>query len=248
MDSKVIDALLHINSQFYQSQAASFSATRGRANPGVARLLAGIPAAARVLDLGCGNGSAAALLAQNGFTGEYLGLDGSPGLLAAARQRALGPGFAFAQADLTSDWSAASPLPALHKPLVNYDFVLCFATLHHLPGEALRLALLQKAHAALAPGGQLFLSNWQFLNSPRLAGRVQAWAQAGLSTTDVEPGDYLLDWRGGAETGLRYVHHFSAEELAHLASQTGFEILETFLADGASANLGLYGVWRKVAN
>jgi hypothetical protein len=30
----------------------------------------------------------------------------------------------------------------------------------------------------------------------------------GLSANDVDPGDYLLDWRSGGE-GLRYIHHFS---------------------------------------
>ena len=56
-------------------------------------------------------------------------------------------------------------------------------------------------------------------------------------------GDYLLDWRRDGN-GLRYVHHFNEEELAALASDSGFSVLETFNSDGESGNLGLYQVWR----
>ncbi len=242
MDASVVARLLDVIRQFYQSEAASFSATRGRANPGVARLLAAVPAQARVLDLGCGNGSAAAVLAGQGFAGEYLGLDASAGLLAAARARDLGAQFHFTHADLTAGWGSF-PTSNSQLPLTNYDFIFCFATLHHLPGHALRVSFLEQVRTALAPAGRFFHSNWQFLNSPKLAARVQPWAAAGLSDAEVDPGDYLLDWRGSSPAALRYVHHFTEKELAALATQTGFTVLETFLEDGATADLGLYSVW-----
>ncbi len=71
-------------------------------------------------------------------------------------------------------------------------------------------------------------SNWQFLNSPRLRKRIQPWTRAGLTADQVDPGDYLLDWRRGGE-GLRYVHHFSPEELAELAAETGFRVIDDVL-------------------
>ena len=58
----------------------------------------------------------------------------------------------------------------------------------------------------------------------------------------MDPGDYLLDWRSGGQ-GLRYVHHFSREELGALAAAYGFEVVETFESDGEGGRLGLYGVW-----
>jgi SAM-dependent methyltransferase len=246
VDSTVVAHLLELNRQFYQSQAAAFSATRGRANPGAARLLKRVPTAARVLDLGCGNGTAAAFLAENGFAGEYLGLDASAGLLAAARARRLGERYAFAETDLSAGWQAGDARRINYQlPITNYDFALCFATLHHLPGRGLRLAFLTEVRAALAEGGRFFLSVWQFLNSPKLAARIQPWAAAGLEETDVENGDALLDWRAEGGTGLRYVHRFSEAELAALAGQAGFEVAETFVDDGATRNLGLYSVWRR---
>jgi hypothetical protein len=95
----------------------------------------------------------------------------------------------------------------------------------------------------MSPGGQLTLSNWQFLNSSRLAARIQPWDAVGLSASDVDPGDYLLDWkRDGA--GLRYVHHFNPAELSELAARAGFLVMDSFLSDGEGGNLGLYQTWR----
>jgi hypothetical protein len=61
----------------------------------------------------------------------------------------------------------------------------------------------------------------------------------------VEQGDYLLDWRRGG-LGIRYVHHFSAEELARLAADSGFRIIESFDSDGKEGDLSLYQVWEPV--
>ena len=54
----------------------------------------------------------------------------------------------------------------------------------------------------------------------------------------------LLDWKRDG-MGLRYVHHFSPDELSVLASLAGFHVSESFLSDGESGNLGLYQVWTR---
>ena len=82
----------------------------------------------------------------------------------------------------------------------------------------------------------------EVFNSEKLKRRIQPWETAGLSDADVDSGDYLLDWRSGGH-GLRYAHHFSAEELGQMASETGFRAVESFLSDGESGNLGLYQIW-----
>ena len=46
--------------------------------------------------------------------------------------------------------------------------------------------------------------------------------------------------------GLRYVHLYSRCELANLADQTGFSLLEEFESDGEGGRLGLYQIWRAV--
>ncbi len=235
MDSDTIQRLLALNYQFYQTFAAPFSATRQRLQPGVLRLLPAIPETARLLDLGCGNGELARQLHQRGFQGSYLGLDFSAGLLAEALQGLPPEHFRFHQTDLASpDW-----LPPGEPP---FDLVLAFAMLHHIPGAVLRQQVVTEIHHLLSPGGYFIHSNWQFLNSPRLARRIQPWSAAGLDESALEPGDYLLDWRQGGQ-GLRYVHHFTEDELSELAVQCGFRVVESFLSDGEGERLGLYQVW-----
>jgi tRNA (uracil-5-)-methyltransferase TRM9 len=232
----MLSRLLNLNRQFYQTFALPFSLTRHRLQPGVLRILEGVGPGEDLLDLGCGNGELAHELARCGHPGSYTGLDFSPALLEEARA-GQPANFRFVQADLSSaDWEVA-----LREN--RYNAVFLFAVLHHLPGVDLRLQLLRKVRMLLEPGGRFMHSVWQFLNSPRLTARVQPWESVGLSPTDVDPGDYLLDWRQGG-TGFRYVHHFSEPELAELAAQSGFEVRESFLSDGENHRLGLYQVWR----
>ena len=249
MEQAVASHLLALNRQFYQTMGKEFSATRMRLQPGVQQVLATIPSDARILDLGCGNGELASQLARRKFTGLYIGLDFSPVILQQARQRISSaarnpdPVFQFFQADLAADnWdeSLGEFLPGPDQD--NFDLILAFAVLHHLPGSLVRSRVLRQARKLIAPAGIFIHSEWQFLNSPRLQARIQPWEKAGLSPAQVDSGDYLLDWRRGG-TGLRYVHHFTLPELAELAAETGFTVQDTFLSDGETGNLGLYQLW-----
>ena len=206
MDAVTANKLIELNRQFYQTFGKDFSATRGRLQPGVRRILEDLEGTEQILDVGCGNGELARELARRGHRGSYLGLDFSLPLLQAAESRLEDFSASFKQADITSsDWDASLSAS-------SFDIVYAFAVLHHIPGEEIRLRLLQKIHRLLKPGGRFILSNWQFLNSDRLKARIQDWEKAGLSPAQVDEDDYLLDWRAGG-SGLRYVHHFSEAEL-----------------------------------
>jgi tRNA (uracil-5-)-methyltransferase TRM9 len=238
MDLVTANKLIDLNRQFYQTFGKDFSATRGRLQPGVLRILDGLEGQERILDLGCGNGELARELARRGHRGSYLGVDFSLPLLQAAESRLEGFSVRFTQSDITSsNWGS-------DLSESSYDIVFLFAVLHHIPGESIRLRLLKKIQRLLKPGGKLNLSNWQFLSSDRLKARIQSWELAGLSPAQVDDDDYLLDWRAGG-TGLRYVHHFSENELGALAGRTQFRIIGTFFSDGHNHNLGLYQIWEK---
>ncbi len=236
MDAVTADKLMELNRQFYQTFGAEFSATRGRLQPGVRRVLDDLDGSERILDLGCGNGNLARELAKRGQRGTYRGLDFSLPLLQAADSGQEGFSATFLQSDITSlGWDSALEAS-------SFDLVFAFAVLHHIPGEEVRLRLLQKIHRLLKPGGRFILSNWQFLSSDRLKARIQDWDKAGLSPAQVDEDDYLLDWRSGG-AGLRYVHHFSEAELNALAKMTQFQVIESFHSDGQNHKLGFYQVW-----
>jgi len=250
MDKSTAEKLVALNSKFYQTFASHFSATRMRLQPGVGKILDNLPFDADILDLGCGNGELGRDLAQRGHQGVYLGVDFSNELLTIAQTgMSASQNNSFLQADLAAlDWDLRiREFINLELSGGKFDVILCFATLHHLPGRDLQNRTCRKVHDLLNPGGRFIHSNWQFLNSHRLRERIQPWEEIDLTPEDVDPGDYLLDWRQGGR-GLRYVHHFDQNELIRLAEQTGFRIVEWFHSDGEGKNLGLYHIWETGIN
>lgn len=249
MNSETAARLIAINREFYDRFGASFAATRRRLQPGVRRILETLQGDESILDLGCGNGEFARALAKRGHRGSYLGLDFSLPVLRAAESQPEGFAARFMEIDLTKLSMTGDQFLITD----HWSLITAFAVLHHIPGDELRLDILKTVHRLLAEDGRFILSNWQFLHSERLKRRIKPWAAAVISgpalsrveAFEVEAGDYLLDWRGGGE-GLRYAHHFTAEELSALAQQTGFRIVDSFLSDGEGGRLGLYQIWQRV--
>jgi tRNA (uracil-5-)-methyltransferase TRM9 len=269
MDTATAARLLELNREFYTRFGDSFSTTRHRIQPGVRRVLESLKGDEDILDLGCGNGELARELAKIGHRGSYLGVDFSLPLLREAgsppEETSQPEGFSarFMEADLTSkdliaaiarsretatrqsprELEIASVASLLRNDMI--DIVMCFAVLHHIPSREIRISILQTVHSLLKPVGRFIHSNWQFLNSEKLKARIQPWEVATIDGSEVDAGDYLLDWRSGGK-GLRYVHHFSEEELGELAEASQFQVLESFTSDGENGRLGLYQVWAPV--
>jgi tRNA (uracil-5-)-methyltransferase TRM9 len=238
MDAVTAARLVEINREFYTRFGAPFSATRHRLQPGVRRVLESLTGDESILDLGCGNGELARELAKRGQRGPYLGVDFSVPLLQEAELDG-GDFFArFMQVDLTRLSAFSGQLSVSG----GWSLITAFAVLHHIPSSEMRLEFVRAVRELLSKEGRFILSNWQFLNSEKLRARIQDWSKVGLSENDVDPGDHLLDWRSGGE-GLRYVHHFSANELSALAKAAGFTVREAFDSDGEGGNLGLYQIW-----
>lgn len=238
MDSSTVKRLIRLNHEFYTRFGDSFSLTRQRIQPGVRRVLETLHGDENILDLGCGNGELARELARRDHRGSYLGVDNSLPLLRYAETVPESFSASFKRGDLTKLSAFSNELSANG----NWSLITAFAVLHHIPSVTLRLEILRTVHGLLKPGGNFIHSNWQFLKSEKLKARIQPWASVSISKSDVDAGDYLLDWRDKG-SGLRYVHHFDESELKKLADQTGFQILETFCSDGEGGDLGLYQIW-----
>lgn len=251
MRAQVIQQLLDINYQFYQTFGDAFAATRRRVQPGIQQVLEKIPLEGCWLDLGCGSGALAQLWIQQERKGCYHGLDFSAVLLAEARQfmakldKGDGLDVAFFEADLlANDWVGI--LPRKH-----YDGILCFAAMHHIPGYQTRLKLVREVRSLLPEGGLFIHSNWQFHKSSRLLARVQPWSILDIEEETLEEGDTLLDWRYALpnqkeQVGYRYVHRFSTQEFEQLAEEGNFRINEVFESDGKGGQLGYYQIWQAI--
>jgi SAM-dependent methyltransferase len=240
VDAETAARLIDLNRRFYQTFASQFSATRQRLQPGVLRVLDQISNQENILDLGCGNGELGKELLSRGHQGFYVGLDASAEFLNIAQENLpQTTSITYLQRDLSNpNWDD-------DLPLSEFDLILAFALLHHIPGSDLRKQLLEKIRALLHQNGCFIHSEWQFLLSARLRDRIQPWDRIGLDSKQVDPGDHLIDWRRGGQ-GLRYVHSFNSNELTSLAEDSGFHILETFASDGKGGNLGLYQIWKRV--
>lgn len=251
MDSSTAAHLIGLNKDFYTCFGDSFSATRHRIQPGVRHVLGMLKGDESILDLGCGNGELARELAKRGHRGPYLGVDFSLALLRDAESQPEGVAVApwrhfsarFMEVDLTElTVSSIQPSDTHHWSLIT-----AFAVLHHIPTTELRLKILRVARQLINEEGCFILSNWQFLNSEKLKARIQPWEAAAVSPSNVDAGDFLLDWRDGG-VGLRYVHHFSELELNELAEASRFRVSETYYSDGKGGNLGLYQVWKPISH
>jgi cyclopropane fatty-acyl-phospholipid synthase-like methyltransferase len=136
-----------MNRESYNAIASSWDAARvgfyGRERHYVDTLIKGLPAGAKVLDLGCGTGRPIAeyiLAAGHALTG----IDQSEALLALARER-------FPQAT----W--------IHSPIESFSTeesfhaIVCWDALFHLD-RGMHESLLRRFSAMLLPGGRMMLT------------------------------------------------------------------------------------------
>jgi SAM-dependent methyltransferase len=233
MDEATRRRLNALNREFYRVTATEFDATRGQAWAGWLTLLPYLTTPLRVLDVGCGNGRFGVFLAAH-LTGSihYHGIDNSAALLAHAADDLQATPLTVT---LTEQDLVEQPLPS-----GEYDLVVLFGVLHHLPGAAQRLTFMQQLAAQVASGGYLAFAAWCFYESPRLRERIVPW---GADFT-VEAQDYLLDWRRG-ERALRYCHYVDEAEHQALLTATGLTPRLTYRADGQDGQMNRYSLLQR---
>lgn len=229
MDESTIRRLNALNQQFYEIVANDFDATRQKPWAGWRQLTPYLHSGMRVLDVGCGNGRFGVFIAENlQGASSYTGLDSSSTLLERARLA-----LAHVQAQLLVHDVVTAPLG---EDMGQFDLVVLFGVLHHVPGAAQRLDLMRRLARCVEPGGWLVFSEWRFYEDERLRARILPWD----AEMQIEPGDYLLDWRRGT-TALRYCHYVDEQEHQQLLAATGLARVAEFRADSAN----LYSVLHK---
>ncbi|UPV73570.1 class I SAM-dependent methyltransferase [Halorussus limi] len=199
----------------YDYIADHFAKTREYAWPEVESFAADAPEAAVALDLGCGNGRHAELLAER--ADRVVAADASRGLLETARERAAERGF---DADLVQADAARLPLGDATVELAVY-----VATLHHLPSRDARVGSLDELARVLAPEGRALVS---------------AWSTAHDRFDESEGFDTTVDWTlPGGETVERFYHIYSPAEFRDDVAASGLELAEFEISSG-----NCYGVVR----
>lgn len=247
MESKTITELNKINKDFYKTVFNDFDNSRNYFWAGWEKLLPFIKAinkpVLKVLDVGCGNGRFGEFLIKNSLKVEYTGLDNSAELLESAKTRlTTSPentnSFHFHELDIVND-----PDISILKD-EQYDLVVSFGVFHHIPSFELRLQVVKKLQSILSEEGILAISLWQFTKSENLMNRAVPKSELNTHVNDpsqLESGDYLLDWKRG-EMAVRYCHEVDEVEMKKLFDNANSREVHSYHADGKNGDLNLYGV------
>ncbi len=195
----------------YDRIASQFSETREYPWPEIETFLDGREGDLG-LDLGCGNGRHAELLAEH--VGRVVGVDASTGLLAEAAAWSTDRGFGL---ELVAGDAAALPL---RDDVV--DLGVYVATIHHLRSRERRLASLNELARVLAPGGSALVSAWSTAHS-RFEDRE----------TDGSGLDTEIDWTlPDGETVPRYYHIYDPAEFDEALAESELRVTSTEVSSG----------------
>jgi ubiquinone/menaquinone biosynthesis C-methylase UbiE len=192
----------------YDRIADHFARTRQRPWPEVTEFVEAAPRAALALDLGCGNGRHAELLADRAE--RVMCADLSRGALATARDRAADRGY---ETELLAADAAGLPLRSGSVGLAVY-----VAAVHHLPTRALRLASLDELARVLTAEG---------------VGLVSAWSTTHDRFDREEAFDAEIDWTlPGGETVGRFYHVYDPGSFERDLRASALSVTEAYESEG----------------
>ncbi|EMA29657.1 class I SAM-dependent methyltransferase [Haloarcula japonica] len=193
----------------YEDIGDHFSKTREYAWPEVESFVDDAGGVETALDVGCGNGRHAELLAE--VADSVVGLDASRALLQAATDR-VGDSVTLLQGDATR-----LPLTA-----ASVDVAVYVATLHHLPSQAARRASLDELARVLAPGARALVSAWSTVHDRFDA---DSDSDVGFDTT--------VDWTlPGGETVPRFYHIYTPAEFERDVADSDLRLVSLELSSG----------------
>ncbi len=223
-----IKQILELNKHFYESYAKDFSVTRQAPWNGWDKILPYIKRlkSPRIFDVACGNGRFLDFLLINLDKFHYTGLDLSKPLVDEARIKySDNENVILKQEDILN-----------YKNDEQYDLVVGFGIMHHIPTEELRLEILDNLSKSVKKGGLLILTFWQ---------KQFSQDKTTYSLDNIGKSDYLISWDNNPEK-LRYVHIFDSNEVDKYSNQDGFKLIDKFEQDGKDHKSNLYIVMEKL--
>jgi SAM-dependent methyltransferase len=177
--------------RLYDLSAALLPGSRRRSHR---RLLAagGVRPGDRVLDVGCGPGYFARMLAEEvGPEGSVVGIDAAPEMIEYATRRAR---------RLSNCRFQPGTAESLAFPDASFDVVVSSLVMHHLPREG-RLPAVREMRRVLRPGGRLVLADFEIPQRGPWHMVASLTGHAGGMQREVPPLEPLV--RDAGFTGLR---------------------------------------------
>ncbi len=188
--------------------------------------------------MGCGNGRFGLFLAGHldADQFDYYGVDSSQPLLDIAKDK-------LGQTKIKFQLKKIDLVEGLLKggPEINqqFDLIVGFGLMHHIPGFNLRQKLFEFIEQNLKKQGIGVITLWQFGQKPRFMRKGVNPKKVGLTPKELDENDYILDWRRGGRA-YRYCHFVDQQEKIKLIDNSGLKLADEFLADGETENLNKY--------
>ena len=188
----------------YDAFVDIFFVGRRRATFQALIVAAGVRPGQRALDVGCGTGYFARLLARVvGPEGLVVGVDPSPAMIAYATRKA---------GRASNCRFQVGTAESLDFPADHFDVVVSSLMLHHLPAD-LRVPALREMRRVLRPGGTLLVAEAQVPRRGfgwRLLARLHRYDRMARMVPQLEPlaaeAGFAEIRAGEAPPWLRYVH------------------------------------------
>lgn len=238
MDTSTVQQLNEINKKFYKTTAQAFSDSRKYYWQGWREFLPylenllGEKEKISVLDVGCGNGRFGNFLVDYlpSIEINYTGIDNSKELLEIAERqlKQTNLNIQLIETDIVETLLSGT---FLHDLPQQFDVIVLFGVLHHIPTYKLRERLIAELSEKLTDNGLLVFTLWRFLDNDRLQKKQVNYAKASLSPEDLEENDFLISWERG-KSSFRYSHYANEKEEALLVAASHLELLNSFESDG----------------
>lgn len=252
MTNKTTKLLNQLNLDFYAKVGPHFDSSRQHFWPGWWRVSELIrqnlntnQTHLKVLDVGCGNGRFASFLETQfpELSIEYTGIDSDQFFLDKTRERGQGlTSVRTVKIDLIEHILDNKPFLGNEE---SFNVIVYFGVQHHIPGLKNRETALKLLKPHLQKRGLLCMTCWQFDNLPQFKNRQLAPNSVGVASSDLEAGDFLLDWHRGT-TAIRYCHLTQLPEATNALQEAGLTLLESYSADTELNTGNLYLVAKLV--
>jgi SAM-dependent methyltransferase len=216
MRQSTITRLDALNRASYDVVADDFNVTRQNVWPELFPVTTELKAGQIFLDVGCGNGR---LLKRLPADVDYIGIDGSLGLLEHAKKTSVA---LKRTRDQFKSWSPLDgPLPFADESI---DRIANIAFLHHIPSRKLRRQVLTECHRVLKRGGTMYLTCWRLWNRKYIDLVTHYGSRALLQRNGLELGDVIMPYTrtDRSKTVERYYHGYYFAELLRDVRAAGF--------------------------
>ena len=209
----------------YDLIAKEWDLSRNRASQLKIYLIESIESGAKVLDIGCGNALLLPFVLEKGAF--YCGLDISKKLIEISRKKY--------KKEIKEEKAKFIVGQATELPFQDeeFDFLISFAVLHHIPSKELRKKFFEETMRISKLKAKVKIIVWNLYNE---------WANSRFNISNQlagkQSGDVVIPWKATRGKIInRYLHQFSEEELFSLAENAGFENVKIDFFDRAGRRI-----------